>query len=121
MLFFIFFFLFFFYISIFGFFFFFFFQAEDGIRDFHVTGVQMCALPISSVANDFRSYRPSGMNVISPFIHSVYCCRLLTSASGSACAENVASALQYAWHPSHPCPASHASKNFFAVAVIGVM
>src|SRR5690606_39558737 len=30
------------------FFVFFFFQAEDGIRDFHVTGVQTCALPISS-------------------------------------------------------------------------
>src|SRR5207302_2727893 len=27
---------------------FFFFQAEDGIRDFHVTGVQTCALPILS-------------------------------------------------------------------------
>src|SRR5690606_11877349 len=26
-----------------------FFQAEDGIRDFHVTGVQTCALPISGV------------------------------------------------------------------------
>src|SRR6266511_4235404 len=29
---------------------FFFFQAEDGIRDFHVTGVQTCALPISPVS-----------------------------------------------------------------------
>src|SRR5437867_5203970 len=29
------------------FFFFFFFQAEDGIRDRTVTGVQTCALPIS--------------------------------------------------------------------------
>src|SRR5690606_22494704 len=28
----------------------FFFQAEDGIRDFHVTGVQTCALPIYRVA-----------------------------------------------------------------------
>src|SRR5690606_39289656 len=28
----------------------FFFQAEDGIRDFHVTGVQTCALPISRCA-----------------------------------------------------------------------
>src|SRR5690606_40249694 len=28
----------------------FFFQAEDGIRDFHVTGVQTCALPISDAA-----------------------------------------------------------------------
>src|SRR5690606_40129572 len=27
----------------------FFFQAEDGIRDFHVTGVQTCALPISPI------------------------------------------------------------------------
>src|SRR5690349_21935735 len=30
--------------------FFFFFQAEDGIRDLYVTGVQTCALPISSEA-----------------------------------------------------------------------
>src|SRR5690554_7260312 len=30
------------------FFFFFFFQAEDGIRDADVTGVQTCALPISN-------------------------------------------------------------------------
>src|SRR5690606_41183620 len=27
-----------------------FFQAEDGIRDFHVTGVQTCALPICTVS-----------------------------------------------------------------------
>src|SRR2546425_8365936 len=32
--------------------FFFFFQAEDGIRDKLVTGVQTCALPISSYASD---------------------------------------------------------------------
>src|SRR5207302_4072126 len=37
-------------------FFFFFFQAEDGIRDFHVTGVQTCALPISWRS---RSTRPA--------------------------------------------------------------
>src|SRR5256885_8264240 len=30
--------------------FFFFFQAEDGIRDYKVTGVQTCALPISRYA-----------------------------------------------------------------------
>src|SRR5258706_10836607 len=29
---------------------FFFFQAEDGIRDWSVTGVQTCALPISAAA-----------------------------------------------------------------------
>src|SRR5258706_9137208 len=32
-------------------FFFFFFQAEDGIRDWSVTGVQTCALPISTLMN----------------------------------------------------------------------
>src|SRR2546426_8161232 len=30
--------------------FFFFFQAEDGIRDYKVTGVQTCALPIYSAS-----------------------------------------------------------------------
>src|SRR5256885_8905297 len=29
----------------------FFFQAEDGIRDYKVTGVQTCALPISKTTN----------------------------------------------------------------------
>src|SRR5256885_12367256 len=32
--------------------FFFFFQAEDGIRDYKVTGVQTCALPIYQKARD---------------------------------------------------------------------
>src|SRR5207249_9619314 len=34
------------------FFFFFFFQAEDGIRDRNVTGVQTCALPILWLKSD---------------------------------------------------------------------
>src|SRR5437868_1809801 len=34
----------------FCFYFFFFFQAEDGIRDRNVTGVQTCALPICIIA-----------------------------------------------------------------------
>src|SRR2546427_6460868 len=33
---------------------FFFFQAEDGIRDLTVTGVQTCALPISRLRVDLR-------------------------------------------------------------------
>src|SRR5690349_24401545 len=32
----------------------FFFQAKDGIRDLYVTGVQTCALPISSRRNRVR-------------------------------------------------------------------
>src|SRR5215475_16080064 len=43
------------------FFFFFFFQAEDGIRDFHVTGVQTCALPISAVSTLFRDLDDRGL------------------------------------------------------------
>ena len=34
---------------------FFFFQAEDGIRDRDVTGVQTCALPISARKGTSRS------------------------------------------------------------------
>src|SRR5690606_41875739 len=35
-----------------------FFQAEDGIRDFHVTGVQTCALPICARASGRRRDAP---------------------------------------------------------------
>src|SRR5205085_4301718 len=37
--------------------FFFFFQAEDGIRDLTVTGVQTCALPISLVPAGIKEER----------------------------------------------------------------
>src|SRR5690625_7126897 len=41
---------------------FFFLQAEDGIRDGHVTGVQTCALPIwESVQESFVLLYPEGM------------------------------------------------------------
>src|SRR5690606_35693463 len=38
----------------------FFFQAEDGIRDFHVTGVQTCALPISRLMLSGKGLPTSG-------------------------------------------------------------
>src|SRR5437016_12505657 len=42
-------------------FFVFFFQAEDGIRDWSVTGVQTCALPILSVQiHDTERNEPGG-------------------------------------------------------------
>src|SRR5690625_7968679 len=37
----------------------FFFQAEDGIRDGHVTGVQTCALPISPLTEDSAMIAPT--------------------------------------------------------------
>src|SRR5207302_3883185 len=52
---------------------FFFFQAEDGIRDFHVTGVQTCALPIfwMTIA------RPSRSDILSR--GATMCCRAVPS------------------------------------------
>src|SRR3712207_4964936 len=41
-------------------FFFFFFQAEDGIRDIGVTGVQTCALPIYHLVEDKMHARAIG-------------------------------------------------------------
>src|SRR6266508_3446601 len=35
----------------------FFFQAEDGIRDGHVTGVQTCALPICRMLETFLAFQ----------------------------------------------------------------
>src|SRR5690606_39294730 len=43
---------------------FFFFQAEDGIRDFHVTGVQTCALPIFIVISASTVPNPSGKSAV---------------------------------------------------------
>src|SRR5256885_13599224 len=47
---------------------FFFFQAEDGIRDYKVTGVQTCALPIygstlytQNAKTSFHTYQDSGV------------------------------------------------------------
>src|SRR5690625_7631674 len=39
------------------------FQAEDGIRDGHVTGVQTCALPISAADPDRAGEQP-GIDVV---------------------------------------------------------
>src|SRR5699024_5557614 len=42
----------------------FFFQAEDGIRDRNVTGVQTCALPISLVKDKYSKYTTSKHKVV---------------------------------------------------------
>src|SRR3712207_3086799 len=44
---------------------FFFFQAEDGIRDIGVTGVQTCALPILGLP-DVWWFRPDGRRMTTP-------------------------------------------------------
>src|SRR5690606_40544085 len=55
----------------------FFFQAEDGIRYFHVTGVQTCALPISILGKFGTGGVPSLRTV--PFRQ-----RLITQTGGGA-------------------------------------
>src|SRR5262249_57246434 len=42
----------------------FFFQAEDGIRDWSVTGVQTCALPICALRRVFAYSRPYWPNLV---------------------------------------------------------
>src|SRR5690606_41461476 len=91
----------------------FFFQAEDGIRDFHVTGVQTCALPIfastdrpaiRSAVHAFNA--PAASNQISSHALSermiAYCARYRgndkapsareTEIGRASCRERVASA-----------------------------
>src|SRR5256886_5654874 len=57
-------------------FFFFFFQAEDGIRDLTVTGVQTCALPISAESRDTLSVNlsPTGPPTTSALALTVMNC-----------------------------------------------
>src|SRR5690606_39652510 len=46
-----------------------FFQAEDGIRDFHVTGVQTCALPIlQDVVVQLFSYQDLAEPILVPAV-----------------------------------------------------
>src|SRR5438309_3085083 len=53
--------------------FYFFFQAEDGIRDGTVTGVQTCALPISpSVSSQHRDGCQDNPQQSPPATHSGY-------------------------------------------------
>src|SRR5688572_30905392 len=65
--------------------FFFFFQAEDGIRDLTVTGVQTCALPIffGSVVTFAVCVRPPDVIVTSPKVISAACSVMLVAGSVS--------------------------------------
>src|SRR5438034_9995183 len=52
-------------------FYFFFFQAEDGIRDHCVTGVQTCALPISARAHAAHVEREHRLHEVEAGLHVV--------------------------------------------------
>ena len=60
---------------------FFFFQAEDGIRDHCVTGVQTCALPISSTIDKSSSKKTSNETEVK------YITRVITMPDGTVVKE----------------------------------
>src|SRR5437762_1140921 len=53
------------------FYFFFFFQAEDGIRDTSVTGVQTCALPISNISTGNTARGDAVVKALALLYHDV--------------------------------------------------
>src|SRR5690606_39309716 len=60
----------------------FFFQAEDGIRDFHVTGVQTCALPIyvrTGIQDDPQRQIPLGQAAGIVVFYSLAICFIIMS------------------------------------------
>src|SRR5690606_40553081 len=95
-------------------FFFFFFQAEDGIRDFHVTGVQTCALPISSTSGagssrsgsrpTTSSSTPSSLTTSSPSITLAGSSRTLPYSVSIVCRSEerrVGKECRSRWSPEH--------------------
>src|SRR3712207_1418687 len=74
----------------------FFFQAEDGIRDIGVTGVQTCALPIYPLVCTKRSVAPPAAVSASPWSAAIAVATSPTARSGTqistASAPRVASA-----------------------------
>src|SRR6266850_294193 len=67
--------------------FFFFFQAEDGIRDYKVTGVQTCALPISKSKPDEVPRPRIGGGLIGVMVASLYGPNCFEIRPISACTE----------------------------------
>src|SRR5699024_11915822 len=51
----------------------FFFQAEDGIRDRNVTGVQTCALPISYKIKNLLLNEPRGNKYVNLITYNINC------------------------------------------------
>src|SRR5690606_545422 len=83
---------------------FFFFQAEDGIRDFHVTGVQTCALPICR-RRQFRRVR-LGRGGQAP------ACRSLAAGAGRGRLGAFAASAETRIYPARtPQPASGSRRN----------
>src|SRR6266496_2879023 len=88
---------------------FFFFQAEDGIRDLYVTGVQTCALPICAIFANVL-----GGNLTSA-LHGLSLPHGLTAASGASPA--VLAHLPAAVHTAYVAGYAASLQTVFRVAV----
>src|SRR5262249_58505655 len=63
----------------------FFFQAEDGIRDWSVTGVQTCALPICFLDDDFADFsRVMAVNVLGAMVGTQEAARHMAAHGGGS-------------------------------------
>src|SRR5256886_13355788 len=87
------------------FFFFFFFQAEDGIRDLTVTGVQTCALPISSLARTLvgvgvRSDPEHGPDVVRIDLRRGQAPTRVTAVNEDVLANKRLAHVEEVWYPS---------------------
>src|SRR5438874_5248206 len=82
---------FYFFVTFIYFYFFFFFQAEDGIRDLYVTGVQTCALPIYSNPEffTFLQVKNSGLLLTGYAISSLKIITISAIRPSSACNQEV--------------------------------
>src|SRR5216683_2530275 len=74
---------------------FFFFQAEDGIRDLIVTGVQTCALPIYPLLQRLMVSAPGTYN------HSIVAANLAEAAAGRSEERRVGKECRSRWSPYH--------------------
>src|SRR5256885_7685285 len=116
--------------------FFFFFQAEDGIRDYKVTGVQTCALPIffcsallgaglgflwfnchpaQMFMGDTGSLPIGGaLGVVAVLIHQPF---VLVIAGGGFVVEAVSVVLQTGWFRYTRCRSATWSRIFFIAPI----
>src|SRR5947209_1058295 len=65
-------------------FFFFFFQAEDGIRDIGVTGVQTCALPIYRLGENPQTLSTTGRGALVALLPAIGICVVIASGFAPA-------------------------------------
>src|SRR3712207_7486940 len=80
----------------------FFFQAEDGIRDIGVTGVQTCALPISSISSSAAltaAARNASIDAPASKTSAIVCADSARTQRGSASSQ-AARIVAASWHRS---------------------